>query len=282
MASQFTALDHTPNGQADARLHGSVQGSPTSVNPFSSAAAYEHSAYSTQIDGRLMRLSDAVPASQEAYFADLTLRAAILHPDFPCVGAKSAVRRDALRTAHYPLLGDRSVTAGLARDLFTFATELRASAHPFATFIATFAGSPAHSEQIFERELWQQLQLLHEYDARFHRWDSTVQADPQHPDFAYSFAEMAFFVVGMHPLSGRWSRRLPFTALAFNPRFQFDRLRTNGGFGRMQRVIRRADAELQGTINPMLDESVSISEARQYAGRAVEADWRCPFAPAVY
>ena len=254
-----------------------VFASARNANPFVSAAALEHSAYSALVDGRLTRLFDGAPATHEAYYADLTLRAAILHPDFPCVGAKSAVRRDALRTAHYARLADPAVTAGLARDLFAFVTELRATQHPFATFVATFAAPQTRSERSFEHDLWRQLQLLHECDARYHPWDAAVQSDPNHPNFAYSFGALAFFVVGMHPQCGRWSRRLPFTALAFNPRFQFDRLRADGNFGRMQRVIRAADTDLQGTVNPMLDESTPISEARQYAGRAVDVGWRCPF-----
>ena len=34
---------------------------------------------------------------------------------------------------------------------------------------------------------------------------------------------------------------------------------------------------LQGSINPVLSQFGKGSEAIQYAGRAVAADWRCPF-----
>ena len=36
---------------------------------------------------------------------------------------------------------------------------------------------------------------------------------------------------------------------------------------------------LQGTINPNLADFGDASEARQYSGRAVEANWTCPFRP---
>jgi hypothetical protein len=33
---------------------------------------------------------------------------------------------------------------------------------------------------------------------------------------------------------------------------------------------------LAGSVNPMLARHGETSEARQYSGRVVEADWRCP------
>ena len=42
-------------------------------------------------------------------------------------------------------------------------------------------------------------------------------------------------------------------------------------------TIRRRDAALQGSVNPMVADHGSSSEARQYAGRKVEADWAPPF-----
>ncbi|MNR56963.1 YqcI/YcgG family protein [compost metagenome] len=45
----------------------------------------------------------------------------------------------------------------------------------------------------------------------------------------------------------------------------------------MQDAIRTRDIALQGSINPVLARFGEASEARQYSGRAVEADWQCPF-----
>jgi hypothetical protein len=36
---------------------------------------------------------------------------------------------------------------------------------------------------------------------------------------------------------------------------------------------------LQGSLNPELREFGTRSEARQYAGRATEEEWKCPFRP---
>ena len=45
----------------------------------------------------------------------------------------------------------------------------------------------------------------------------------------------------------------------------------------MQQLIRGREFALQGTINPMLSNFGEQSEARQYSGRAVDADWNPPF-----
>ena len=45
----------------------------------------------------------------------------------------------------------------------------------------------------------------------------------------------------------------------------------------MKAVVRARDSALQGSVNPMLDDFGTHSAARQYSGRAVEADWRPAF-----
>ena len=37
------------------------------------------------------------------------------------------------------------------------------------------------------------------------------------------------------------------------------------------------DEAIAGSRNPMLARHGEASEARQYSGRAVDPDWRCPF-----
>ncbi len=44
----------------------------------------------------------------------------------------------------------------------------------------------------------------------------------------------------------------------------------------MQRAIRARDAAFSGAVNPNLLVADGKSDARQYAGRAVEDDWLCP------
>jgi FPC/CPF motif-containing protein YcgG len=84
-------------------------------------------------------------------------------------------------------------------------------------------------------------------------------------------------VVGLHPASSRFARRFAWPTLVFNAHHQFDRLRAEGRYDRMQEVIRSRELALQGDLNPNLGDFGSLSEARQYSGRPAEAGWRCPF-----
>ena len=65
----------------------------------------------------------------------------------------------------------------------------------------------------------------------------------------------------------------------FNLHAQFERMRDDGRYQRMRDTIRRRDTDLQGYLNPMVSDHGETSEARQYAGRAVPADWTPPFEP---
>ncbi len=92
-----------------------------------------------------------------------------------------------------------------------------------------------------------------------------------------SIAGRAFFVVGLHPAASRMARRSPHPSLVFNFHNQFQTLKATGKYAKMQDVIRSRDLALQGSVNPVLARFGEASEARQYSGRAVTADWVCPF-----
>jgi FPC/CPF motif-containing protein YcgG len=207
----------------------------------------------------------------------------VLDSEFPCVGAKAAFNSDAHSFHLYDQLADPASTALLASDLQRFtASQLRQESE-YATFIAVFRGPVVQSELEFEQRLWSQLAMLHNIDAR--SWDSAVRSDPADPHFSFSFAGQALYVIGLHAHSSRLARRFPWPTLVFNPHEQFERLRADGKWKRMQQTIRGRDMQLQGSVNPMLSDFGESSEARQYSGRAVESDWRppigngkCPFA----
>ena len=216
-------------------------------------------------------------ATQLQEFVHDSFRALVLNPGFSCVGAKAAIRGGTYRTGLYGSLGSPGATAGLARDLFSFVEEQGELGGAFTTFVAFFTGPNVASEADFEELLWAQLQSLHEEDRRHHRWSPSVSSDPEDPEFAFSFAERAFFVVGLHPASSRFARRFAWPTLVFNSHHQFDRLREEGGYVRMQEVIRSRERKLQGSLNPNLADFGARSEARQYSGRRAEGGWRCPF-----
>ena len=147
----------------------------------------------------------------------------------------------------------------------------------FSTFVACFKGPVGLGEEKFERLLWAQLQRLHEEDRHYHYWNSHVSSDPEDSQFAFSFAGRAFFVVGLHSASSRFARRFAWPTLVFNAHQQFEKLRREGRYVRVQEVIRDRERNLQGDINPNLADFGTRSEARQYSGRQMEEQWRCPF-----
>ncbi len=249
-------------------------------NPFDSDVARAHSAYHGWHGGELVRLLETAPTGPFARVAHDAFRSFVLDDAFSCLGAKSAVRRGAYRLGTYARLADPAVTEGLARDLYAFAAERRGFESDFTTYVAVFGARGYEDEAAFERALWDQLQALHELDARYHPWDPRVSADPADPDFSFSVAGNAFFVIGLSPVSSRRARRFAWPALVFNAHEQFEHLRAEGRFGALQARIRAREVALDGALNPNLAEFGQRSEARQYSGRPTEASWTCPFKPA--
>ena len=201
----------------------------------------------------------------------------IRQPDFPCVGAKSALANDRLVVRH-------------ARDLLSGWNDLEIHdallewadrddpPNAFRSLAVLFDGPLNLSEEQFEKAMWERLQSLSDKDAwRGQPYDETVGADPSKPDFSLSFGGQAFFVVGLHPNASRPARRFAQPILVFNLHNQFEWLRAEGRYERMREAILSRDFDLAGSTNPMLARHGEDSEARQYSGRVVGEDWECPF-----
>ena len=215
------------------------------------------------------------PCADEEMKASFT--AFVADPAFPCLGAKAALNSGSHIVRVYHQLGAKQCATELAGDLeeFIFSDVRRTNA--FATFVAIFREPRALSEKQFEDLLWLALQQLHQIDVLRHAWNAKVSSDTANARFAFSFAYEPLYVVGLHGGSSRRSRRFGWPTLVFNPHEQFERLRHDGNWAKMQETIRRRDIALQGSTNPMLSDFGDQSEARQYSGRAVEADWSPPF-----
>jgi hypothetical protein len=207
------------------------------------------------------------------YGARAQLQAFALSPDYPCTMAASTLRLDQATVRTYARLGPEAA-ADLARDLAAFAAEPEPE-RGFRSFAAVFGGDDPADEATFEALLWDTLRALHDHDGA--AWDPSVSADPASPEFSFSFAGRAFYVIGMHPNASRPGRRFGRPALLFNLHEQFERLRADGRYDRVRGTIRDRDRALAGTTNPMMDDFGTRSEARQYSGRAVGAEWKCPF-----
>jgi len=219
---------------------------------------------------QLARTHDADTSPDEIAEA---VESMVLHPDYPCLGARSVFNRDRATVVVLEELASADSTRALLGALTEFGRETDRTAG-FASLVAVFRAAQVSDEAEFERLLWRQLELLHEADSQ--PWDPQVSDDPDNPHFAFSVGGTAFFVVGLHPGSSRIARRTPLPTLVFNLHEQFEELRASDRFERMRDTIRRRDADLQGSLNPMVADHGRSSEARQYSGRSVPDDWEAP------
>lgn len=206
------------------------------------------------------------------------LRSRIAEPDFPCVGAKSALARGTLKTLVCHSLASGWDDVRIHRELMDWAEGYKADPGGLRSLAVVFAGPDGLDEEGFEALMWERIQSFADKDHWLgQRYDHRVSADPGDPHFSLSFGGEAFFVVGLHPNASRPARRFPRPTLVFNLHAQFELLREEGKYERMREKILARDIELAGSLNPMLARHGESSEARQYSGRAVEDGWRCPF-----
>ena len=196
---------------------------------------------------------------------------------YPCVMAKSVVKTGQYVVRPYAALDDDESARQLAADLAAYAREPEPE-RGVRSFLAVFERPARPVDEVeFERLFWATLDRIHRADP--HPWDPSVSRDPAHPEFSFSVGGRAFYVVGMHPGASREARRFPRPLVAFNLHSQFEDLRASGRYAAVRDAIRARDLALQGSVNPSLQDFGTQSEARQYAGRAVGDDWRCPFHP---
>lgn len=204
----------------------------------------------------------------------------VAQPSYPCVGAKSALSKKQFTYVFARDICSAWNDLEIIADLTAFARRYRKDPKMFQSLVVIFEKNEKLSEERFEKALWDRLQSLHDKD-QFHgfSYDESVEADPTHPEFSLSFGGEAFFAVGLHPAASRKARQFCRNAIVFNLHDQFERLREDGRYQLLRAKILERDKRWTGSINPMLAVHGSVSEARQYSGRAVGADWVCPFRP---
>lgn len=198
--------------------------------------------------------------------------------DFPCLGAKAAMNRGGIRFVVGRDFRSAWDDLRILPSLHAIGRDYRADPVPFQSLVVMWADGAPDSENEFERRLWDRLQSLTDKDDWLgQKPDPRVAHDPDDPHFAMSFGGEAFFVVGLHPKASRPARRLLVPGMVFNLHDQFERLRAEGRFARMRDTIVARDTKIAGAPNPMLADHGKVSAARQYSGRMVSEDWRCPF-----
>jgi FPC/CPF motif-containing protein YcgG len=127
------------------------------------------------------------------------------------------------------------------------------------------------TERRFESSMWSQLWRLHKLDVIAGNLPADdVSNDTDSPQFSLSMAGHPFFLIGLHPHASRLARRFSHPVMVFNSHRQFEKLKNDGRFEKMQTATRTRDIELQGSMNPNLADFGDASEARQYSGRKVE------------
>ena len=199
-------------------------------------------------------------------------------PDFPCVGAKSALSRGTLRTVVCWSIDSAWDDVRIHRELLGWAYDYKMNQGLFKSLAFIFPGSPRLGEHAFEEAMWTRIQSLADKDAWLSQpYDPRVSSNPGDPHFSLSFGGEAFFVVGMHPRASRPARRTPWPVLVFNLHDQFEKLREEGRYEKIRETILDRDEALAGSINPMLARHGETSEALQYSGRQIEGEWQCPF-----
>lgn len=199
----------------------------------------------------------------------------ILTAKHPCVMANSVFSMNNYRLSLYESIKNDDCAQKLLNNLETFLNQYDFDSKVFKSFIAVFPNDLFDTELDFERGLWNFLNKLQVFDDC--EWDSSVSDDPDDPNFSFSLKGKAFYIVGLHPQSSRIARQSPYTTIVFNLHGQFERLRDMGIYKQVKKIIRKRDKKLQGSINPVLKDFGKDSEAKQYSGRQVDSNWRCPF-----
>lgn len=205
------------------------------------------------------------------------LKEFVAAPDFPCVGAKAALRRHQLDILVVPDIrhgvSDRLIT----RRLQHFAMRHDVDDKMFVSQAVIFQNDAGLSETQFENHLWQRLAAFHVIDREDYQWDPNVDSDPQSPHFSLSIGGKGFFVVGLHPNASRLARRFQHPTLVFNLHAQFEKLREEGRYETIRDKTLERDIALHGSPNPMVARHGQGPVAAQFSGRHVSADWKCPF-----
>lgn len=199
----------------------------------------------------------------------------IIKEKHPCIMANAVFKLDNYHLKIYDDMRSDTVIEPMLEDIETYLNNYDFESNDFETLLFCFKENDFETELEFEKALWNLLQKLHDCDDE--DWDAEVSDDVESPNFSFSLKGKAFYIVGMHPKSSRFARRAPYCTVVMNLHWQFEKLREMGTYQTVKKRIRRRDKKLQGSINPVLRDFGSDTEAKQYSGRAVGDQWKCPF-----
>jgi hypothetical protein len=195
---------------------------------------------------------------------------------FPCVAAHDAATKNSIRCFVANHFGCPQDDQAILNFLYDFTDEYRNADSGYHSAAILFRSPQEMSEELFDEFLWRRLQSLADLDAMNYGYDPRVTPDTTSPKFSFSLKEEAFYVIGLHAGSSRKARKFKYPTLVFNPHAQFEKLREENHYSKMQQIVRKRDILFSGSINPMLADFGSSPEVFQYSGRKYDKDWKCP------
>ncbi|ARD38271.1 hypothetical protein B6E78_01565 [Edwardsiella ictaluri] len=95
---------------------------------------------------------------------------------------------------------------------------------------------------------------MNSIDSQRYQWASGYSRNTRDDNFAFSIAEEAFFIVGLHPFAHRLSRNFKCPVLVFNHHEIFSALRLSGHFDKYKAAIRKNEMHIQGSVNRQLSD----------------------------
>jgi len=192
------------------------------------------------------------------------LKAFINFRDFPCVMAKSVLKKGHLENYQ---IKDSTSEEELLNYLYMFIDHFRNEPQKLHSCIFEFPCFEDSTFERFESYFWNLLEELSKLDKQKYRHDDRVSNSYSNSNYSYSLKEEAFFIVMLHPQSPRLSRRYSYPSIVFNPHEQFENLRKANKYQKIKNIIRKRDQKVQGSVNPMLSDFGERNELYQYTGR---------------
>ncbi|MEO6316680.1 MAG: guanitoxin biosynthesis heme-dependent pre-guanitoxin N-hydroxylase GntA [Chitinophagaceae bacterium] len=223
-----------------------------------------------QLSTRNSEQDDGLRSIRDAFAA------AVGETEFPCIMARSALANQQLRSMTAGHMACPNNDRAILDFLYEFIDEFKKAGAGYHSAVIIFDQPVETTETLFEQLFWQRLQALADLDARNFGYDKRVSADPMSENFSFSLKEEAFYIIGLHPASSRKARRFSHPAIVFNPHAQFEALRAANKYDKIKQVIRKRDLQYSGSVNPMLKDFGTATEAFQYSGNKYDDQWKCP------
>lgn len=204
------------------------------------------------------------------------LRRHLQSRDYPCIAAHDAASKQTLScfvADHMACPKDDHV---ILKFIYEFIDNFRAASKGYHSVAIIFKGPLELDDFSFDKLLWQRLQSLADLDALHYNYDPRVDKDVSSTHFSFSMKEEAFYIIGLHPSSKRAARNFKYPTLVFNPHAQFEKLRDQNHYTKMQAIVREREMVYSGSVNPMLTDFGESSEVFQYSGNQYDKEWKCP------